>query len=694
MTNRINVIMPMLGGGTRMKGAQKTCKPLYVLPNGEHLFAHALTSLRNYDIVNLVLMVLPEYEEEFKKVVAREVWDGAVPVGNIYVVPHDPTENQVITVLEGIKWMKENLRRNSYPIVSLDCDIQGELPVQDLKDAVAGVFAFTHNNPNKSFIATDGDLVTRIVEKVAISDKAVFGAYMFSPTFLGEDHSVYLDCEYISQILQKEIDYGAKVKWALVENVKNYGTLEEWNDTLSGIKSYKALLFDFDGTLFDTKKLNFKAYQLAYFDLGVTITEEMFAKTDGLVVTEFNKAMGVDCNVDELKELKRQYYSDFVQYAKPNKYLIDLIKKTKLKTALVTTARRTNIQKLLEKYDLHFDVTVTQEDVMKHKPYPHAYINALEKLGLKADECLAFEDSRPGFVAARKAGCDCVMVKEFQDDCVRNMSGGSDATTKLLVIGDHLLVRKEAFGAKQAKRLKNQCEKLLAEKDNPDYISVIDYDEDEDWFMYDMPYRPAPSLYEYINKIKLLPELMQKLCQKEYTANEEDIRQYCFETYLVPGMKIYEQVTGVTLDPIYTSWEYIPSFVNNFRVTEYHGDATMENVLVERNGNLLFIDPVPDGNAVNGQVHDFSKLAQSLTGYEAIRDNIDFDYTIERHIFDQYAKELLTEDEYRSLKFHTACLLFRRLKHQIEQNPALVEVYGDMAWQLLSEFAQEKYNWD
>ena len=198
-------------------------------------------------------------------------------------------------------------------------------------------------------------------------------------------------------------------------------------------KQYKALMFDFDGTLFDTKKLNFKAYQLAYFDLGVTITEEMFDKTDGLSVYEFNQAMGVDCDVEKLRELKKNYYADMVKYATPNNYLIKLIKKTNCKTALVTSARLVNIDYLLKAYELKFDVMITQEDVAKHKPEPDSYNLAIERLGLSPEECLAFEDSRPGFVAARKAGADCVMVGKFEDDCIRNMSGGSDATTKLII---------------------------------------------------------------------------------------------------------------------------------------------------------------------------------------------------------------------------------------------------------------------
>lgn len=689
--NKIDVIMPMLGGGTRMKGMQNTCKPLYKLPDGTPLFIKALESLKEYNIYRLVLVVLKQYEDEFRQY-ATELKEktGA----EVYIVSHEPTKCQVDSFKVGLKFMDDFYYR--FPIISLDCDITGDLPL--VNPHSYALFGFYHDNPNKSFIKYEDNKVTDIVEKRRISNRAVFGAYYFSKPKYIETLLSKGEYEYMSDIYRKLLEENEEILWYPAENVVNYGTKEEWEESTRITKEYKAFLFDFDGTLFDTKELNFKAYQLAYFDLGVTINRKMFKKTDGLVVSEFNQAMGVECDLDKLKELKHFYYKDLVKYAEPNKYLINLIKKTNLKTALVTTARKTNIDALLYGYSLKFDAMVTQEDVHKHKPAPDAYIRAIEELGVNPEECLVFEDSRPGFVAARRAGCDCVMVKEFQDDCVRNMSGGSDATTKLLVIGNKLLVRKEAFGEKQAKRLENQCKKLLEESQNPSYIDVVDHDKDKDWFMYDMVYKPAPSLHEYINKIKLLPELLDKLWTNAIAGhkrlNKEDIRQFCLDTYIRPGMEIYQKVTGRTLDPIYTNACYIPEFVNDFRITTYHGDSTLENVLVERDGKLLFIDPVPDGNAVNGLVHDYSKVAQSLTGYEAIRDGVEFDYTVERRIFDKYAFDRLTTSEYQSLKFHTACLLFRRLKHQIEQNPSLVETYGDIAWQLLSEFAQGKYNWD
>lgn len=696
----VDVIMPMLGGGTRMNGMQNTCKPLYVLPDGQKLFLKALSSLKAYKVFRLLLLVLPEYEEEFRA--CLDDVKKMFPNSAVFIIPHEPTKNQVETFRIGLSYLDGFTYR--YPIISLDCDICGTLPMAEGANGAADLFVFKHDNPNKSFVKTAGTRVTGVVEKQKVSDLAVFGAYLFRDIEALEE-TLKTNCkfEYMSEIYDCMIrEHGKLVYWHEVYDVKSYGTEEEWKSLVED-KKYKALLFDFDGTLYDTKKLNFKAYQLAYFDLGVTITEEMFAKTDGLSVYDFNRAMGVDCDLEKLKELKAGYYKDFLKYARPNKYLIRLIENTKLKTALVTTARRTNIDSLLRVDGLNhkFSTMVFQDDVEKHKPAPDAYLKAIEMLGVKPEECLVFEDSRPGFVAAREAGCDCVMVGKFEEDCVRNLSGGSDATTKLLIEGDRLVVKKEALGKKNVERLYNQYKKLAEEANNSHYIKVIGNPGkiSEEYFGYCMPYEPAPSLYEYLNKVKKIPELVSMLYNDSGLRNDrspynqEDIREFCYYNYILPGMEIYEEVTGVRQNKVFTDWQFIPKTVNKYRRSPYHGDATFENVLVERNGSLLLIDPVPDGNAVQGLVHDYSKMAQSLMGYEAIRDGKDFDYEIELDVFDRCMVNYLDAVEYSSLKFHTACLFYRRLKHQVQQNPDLVKPYGDIAHRLLSEFASGDYSW-
>ena len=470
-------------------------------------------------------------------------------------------------------------------------------------------------------------------------------------------------------------------------------------------KQYKALAFDFDGTLFDTAELNYKAYRLAYFDLGVEITPEMFARTKGLSVYEFNRAMGVDCDVKELRYRKEVYYRSMSVYAHPNHYLLHMIRSARIPVALVTTARLTNILPLLQKYELKdkFAVMVTQEDVEKHKPDPEAYNLAMKKLGIPAEEVLAFEDSRAGFVSARSAGLDCVQIRDFSARCIVDMTGGSESRTELLWndVEKSLYVKKTSLTEQATKRLLKQFEYLQMMDGVGGYVPVLSGEFGYIRGEYTMPYVIGPNLYQYQNKIGVLEDVISKLVDSDLMddyplRNTADVVEKCWKEYIQPGMAIYRHVGGQKKllgegEFRFFAQTIDEDIVSDFRLTHYHGDATFENIIMSRTDGPVFIDPVPDGNVIHGIVHDFSKLGQSLYGYEAIRDGVAVDYAVEREIFQTAAKKHLLESEFKSLKFHIACLYLRRLKHQIHQNPALVVPYGDLALRLLREFQDGNY---
>ena len=58
-----------------------------------------------------------------------------------------------------------------------------------------------------------------------------------------------------------------------------------------------------------------------------------------------------------------------------------------------------------------FDVIVTQDDVENSKPAPDLFLLAAEKMKVKPEKCLVFEDSQLGIEAAKKAGMQSVYVQ-------------------------------------------------------------------------------------------------------------------------------------------------------------------------------------------------------------------------------------------------------------------------------------------
>lgn len=216
--NVVNVIMPMLGGGTRMQGVQKTCKPLMKLPNGEHFFVKALSSLRNYHVSKLVLLVLEEYADEFRK-----SFEYDLPFDELKVVPHCPTNSPVESLMVGLQYVDDDL-----PLFSLDCDIFAEIPLVELSDDVFGkLFTFNDTIGNKSYVTTTKDgYVLNVEEKHMISNDAVFGSYLFIDV---KKMKRYVEnAGYLSQIFKNALHSGERVSAERIEgSVKMFGTLEE-----------------------------------------------------------------------------------------------------------------------------------------------------------------------------------------------------------------------------------------------------------------------------------------------------------------------------------------------------------------------------------------------------------------------------------------------------------------------------------
>jgi len=55
-------------------------------------------------------------------------------------------------------------------------------------------------------------------------------------------------------------------------------------------------------------------------------------------------------------------------------------------------------------HDIKFEFVLAGDIVSKKKPDPEIYLLALEKTGLKPQECIVIEDSRNGVLSAKKAG--------------------------------------------------------------------------------------------------------------------------------------------------------------------------------------------------------------------------------------------------------------------------------------------------
>lgn len=182
----------------------------------------------------------------------------------------------------------------------------------------------------------------------------------------------------------------------------------------------KLIMVDLDGTLFDTKDVNYLAYQEAVQQFGYEIDYEYYCGyCNGRYYMDFLPQITTkDRDVlSEIHKKKKYAYGKYIDKARLNSKLADLLRlsKEEYKIVLVTTASRENTHDILHKFGLYelFDLVLTHEDVTKTKPDPEGYLKAMENFGARPEECLIFEDSDVGAEAAMNAGVQCFVVKGF-----------------------------------------------------------------------------------------------------------------------------------------------------------------------------------------------------------------------------------------------------------------------------------------
>lgn len=179
----------------------------------------------------------------------------------------------------------------------------------------------------------------------------------------------------------------------------------------------KLLVTDFDGTLVDTFEANYLAYQKAFSQFGLNLTEQQYQDCFGFRFDDFMEHMGISDAVIKqgIRKAKGDCYPLFFDKLKVNHSLLNLLKTFKLSgglTAVASTARKENLMNALKfiKAADAFSLILAGEDVKHGKPNPEIYNTVLERLNILPSEAMVFEDSPVGIEAAKQSGINFVIV--------------------------------------------------------------------------------------------------------------------------------------------------------------------------------------------------------------------------------------------------------------------------------------------
>ena len=83
-----------------------------------------------------------------------------------------------------------------------------------------------------------------------------------------------------------------------------------------------------------------------------------------------------------------------------------------MRMAVVTSSQRQHLDLMHAGIGLtnYFEFVLAREDYGKTKPNPEPYLAALERLGMRVENCVAVEDSERGLAAAHAAGLRCLVI--------------------------------------------------------------------------------------------------------------------------------------------------------------------------------------------------------------------------------------------------------------------------------------------
>lgn len=189
----------------------------------------------------------------------------------------------------------------------------------------------------------------------------------------------------------------------------------------------KGAVFDMDGTLTDSMKRWTEIYSALTEHIGIELPDGFMMKVNHIPmsgrVKEIKKQFSLDVDENEAYSFwveKAVGYYEKVFKIKP--YMLETLKKLKasgVKCAIATASDKLCAEAFIKSNELNgYISSVTGlDEVSRPKSFPDVYLKAAEKIGVKPNECIVFEDALTAIKAAKYGG---FKVCGVQDDCSKN----------------------------------------------------------------------------------------------------------------------------------------------------------------------------------------------------------------------------------------------------------------------------------
>ncbi len=192
----------------------------------------------------------------------------------------------------------------------------------------------------------------------------------------------------------------------------------------------KGVIFDFNGTLFWDTPYHDRAWDIFLDNHKISLTRhEKMQKIHGKINTDIFKGIfEKDFSSSEIEDMtleKEKIYHQIcltkkMEYAPGAFDFINYLKSQNIQYTIATSSGWENIEFYIKHMELEkwfdLDKLVYSDGSFRGKPHPDIFIKAIDKLQLKAQEILIFEDSPAGIQAAQNSGAQVVIVNSDHVD--------------------------------------------------------------------------------------------------------------------------------------------------------------------------------------------------------------------------------------------------------------------------------------
>ena len=186
-----------------------------------------------------------------------------------------------------------------------------------------------------------------------------------------------------------------------------------------------AVLFDMDGLMLDTERMARVAWKRALLERGFPIDDATYLRLVGRTVHDaqviLSEIFGPELPFQEIFDLRQSYYDlDIEQNGIPVKpglfELLDYLETNLIPKAVASSTPTWFAHHKLARagIDSRFLAIVCGDMVSRGKPFPDLFLEAARQIDAAPQDCVVFEDSEAGVLAAHRAGMLPVMVPDLK----------------------------------------------------------------------------------------------------------------------------------------------------------------------------------------------------------------------------------------------------------------------------------------